>query len=62
VAGLFTVVFIGCFLAGAVVVVIEMQRPSSMFFAADPGSKRVEELRGGKPFGHGFWFALISTR
>jgi hypothetical protein len=62
VAGLFSVVFIGCLLAGAVVVVIELQRHSSLFFAAEPGSKRAEELRGCEPFGHGFWFALISTR
>ena len=62
VAGLFAVVFIGCLLAGAVVVVIEMQRHDSMFFAAEPGSKRAAELRGCEPFGHGFWFALISTR
>ena len=62
VAGLFAVVFIGCLLAGAVVVVIEMQRHDSMFFAAQSGSKRAEELRGCEPFGLGFWFALICTR
>jgi hypothetical protein len=61
VAGLFGVVFVGCLLAGAVVVVIELKSPSSAFFRQESGGKRIAELRGGSPFGHGFWFALIST-
>lgn len=60
VAGLFGVVFAGCFLAGAIVVAIEMLLQSqSQFFTQGPGSKRKEELRGCAPFGHGFWFAFI---
>ena len=60
VAGLFGVVFAGCFLAGAIVVAIEMLLQSqSQFFTEGPGSKRKEELRGCAPFGHGFWFAFI---
>ncbi len=61
VVGLFGVVFIGCIVAGIVNVVIEIQVPDSMFFVESPGSERAKEVRGGKPLGRGFWFALNST-
>ena len=61
VSGLFGVVFVGRLLAGSVVVVTELKSPSSVFFRQESGGKRIAELRGGSPFGHGFWFALICT-